>query len=107
MYPLQRYDTEWSTQWVKDGTGMMASKWVFKGFSSYQAHYSHLIWDSGVEAGIKLRPNEKELGDIGPAFTARWKEFFVPAPDKPVLLMGTIALFVVQYTLVAYYLPSL
>ena len=79
----------------------------FKGFSSYQAHYSHLIWDSGVEAGIKLRPNEKELGDIGPAFTARWKEFFVPAPDKPVLLMGTIALFVVQYTPVAYYLPSL
>ncbi|KAJ3475835.1 hypothetical protein NLI96_g11573 [Meripilus lineatus] len=58
--------------WEKDGGGLIAS--------------------NGLDAGIKLRPNVDELKAIGPAFDARWKEFFVPAPDKPVMWLGPIAL---------------
>lgn len=69
--------------------------------SSYKVHAlsSPDVPNSGLDAGIKLRPNVDELKAIGPAFDARWKEFFVPAPDKPVMWLGPIALFVISYQL--------
>lgn len=39
---------KWSTQWLKEGTGLMAH--------------------NGVDAGVKIRPSEKELKAIGPEF---------------------------------------
>ncbi|KDQ20446.1 hypothetical protein BOTBODRAFT_626187 [Botryobasidium botryosum FD-172 SS1] len=59
---------KWSAQWLKDGSGLMAS--------------------NGIDAGVKLRPNAKELEEIGPDFQQRWETFFKDAPDKPVLWMG-------------------
>lgn len=42
---------------------------------------------------MKLRPTEEELKTIGPDFTARWKEYFVNAPDKPILYIGPLAVY--------------
>lgn len=58
-------------QWRKDGTGLFAT--------------------NGIDAGIKHRPDEKDLKIIGPTFTERWNSFFSSAPDKPVMWIGPIA----------------
>ncbi|KAK0223434.1 GMC oxidoreductase-domain-containing protein [Armillaria fumosa] len=58
-------------RWRKDGTGLLAT--------------------NGIDAGIKHRPNEKDLKIIGPTFTERWNNFFLNAPDKPVMWIGPIA----------------
>lgn len=62
---------QWSDQWAKDGTGLMAS--------------------NGIDAAIKLRPTREESRIIGPAFEKRWEEFFAPSPDKPALVYGVIS----------------
>jgi hypothetical protein len=46
---------------------------------------------SGYDAGIKIRPNQEDLKEIGPAFEARWNSYFANAPDKPVMWIGTVA----------------
>ena len=45
-------------------------------------HYKN----SGVDAGIKLRPTNEELSSMSPEFNHRWSTFFANAPDKPVML---------------------
>lgn len=60
----------YATQWLEGGKGLL----------------SH----NGVDAGIKLRPNAEELEEIGPGFENRWKTYFANAPDKPVMLSGTL-----------------
>ncbi|KAJ3537854.1 hypothetical protein NM688_g6610 [Phlebia brevispora] len=65
---------KWHTQWLKDGQGMMAH--------------------NGLDAGIKLRPNEEELKELGPEFKQRWKEYFADKPDKPVLFMCPLSMFI-------------
>ncbi|EKM51208.1 uncharacterized protein PHACADRAFT_213078 [Phanerochaete carnosa HHB-10118-sp] len=64
----------WHQQWVKDGQGMMAH--------------------NGMDAGIKWRPNEEELKEIGPEFEQRWKEYFADKPDKPVFYFCPLSMFV-------------
>ncbi|KAI0632946.1 alcohol oxidase-like protein [Trametes polyzona] len=64
---------KWTPEWQEKGTGMLA--------------------DNGIDAGIKLRPTEEDLRIIGDSFTKRWEEIYLPVPDKPVLWMGTLALF--------------
>ncbi|KAI0644557.1 alcohol oxidase-like protein [Trametes meyenii] len=64
---------KWSAQWLKDGTGMMAS--------------------NGVDAGCKYRPNPEELKNIGPDFAKRWESFFVPSPDKAIVSLGVMSLY--------------
>lgn len=49
---------------------------------------------SGLDAGGKLRPNAAELKELGPEFEARWKNYFENAPDKPVIWIGSLSLFV-------------
>ncbi|KAJ7761998.1 GMC oxidoreductase-domain-containing protein [Mycena maculata] len=58
-------------QWRRAGKGMMAH--------------------NGIEAGIKIRPNAKDLEVLGPTFTSRWQEFFANQPDKPVMWIGALA----------------
>jgi len=41
-----------------------------------------------VDTGIKLRPTDEEVLQMGPAFQNVWKEFFVGKPDKPVMYIG-------------------
>lgn len=52
------------------------------------------LYQSALDAGVKIRPTEEELKEIGPDFTARWNEYFVNAPDKPVMWMGPVSMFV-------------
>ncbi|KAI8986144.1 alcohol oxidase-like protein [Trametes punicea] len=61
----------WTKQWKKNGTGMLAT--------------------NGLDAGIKMRPSRKDLDDIGEAFRKRWRQYYAPAPDKPVLWIVTLA----------------
>ena len=46
---------------------------------------------SGIDGGVKMRPTPEELEAFGPEFAPRWKEYFLPRPDKPVLWMGQLA----------------
>ncbi|CCM05911.1 uncharacterized protein FIBRA_08149 [Fibroporia radiculosa] len=64
---------KWSAQWTKDGSGLM----------------SH----NGIDGGVKLRPLEEELDQLGPEFEQRWTEYFANAPDKPVMWLGCYALY--------------
>ncbi|KAF8972162.1 GMC oxidoreductase-domain-containing protein [Flammula alnicola] len=61
-------------QWFKDGKGFLAN--------------------NGVDGGIKLRPSAAELKTMSPAFDERWKSYYAPRPDKPVILMATMAAYV-------------
>ncbi|KAJ6512998.1 GMC oxidoreductase-domain-containing protein [Mycena sanguinolenta] len=49
-----------------------------------------LMAHNGVEAGIKIRPNAKDLEVLGPSFSKRWEEFFANKPDKPVMWIGPL-----------------
>ncbi|KAI0655408.1 alcohol oxidase-like protein [Cubamyces menziesii] len=62
----------WSKQWKNNGTGLLAT--------------------NGLEAGIKIRPLRKDLEVIGPDFHKRWLDYYVPAPDKPVLWIAVMTL---------------
>lgn len=50
---------------------------------------------NGIEAGVKIRPNEEELKDFEnwptPHFTDGWKSYFKDKPDKPVMHYSVIA----------------
>ncbi|EIW56549.1 alcohol oxidase-like protein [Trametes versicolor FP-101664 SS1] len=64
---------KWTKEWKETGSGLIAH--------------------NGLDAGVKMRPNEAELSQLGEKFRQRWQEFYVPAPDKPVLWMGTMSMF--------------
>ncbi|KAJ7930545.1 GMC oxidoreductase-domain-containing protein [Mycena leptocephala] len=49
-------------QWKQDGEGLLAT--------------------NGIDAAIKVRPNEQDLAQLTPLFAPRWKSFFSNAPDK-------------------------
>ena len=57
--------------------------------SSYiLTHHNIFMSDSsGLDAGIKLRPREDELHELGPDFQSRWNDYFANKPDKPILCM--------------------
>lgn len=51
-------------------------------------------YSSAIDSGVKLRPSEEELKIIGPDFTEHWQRVFVNAPDKPVLWLGSVCMYV-------------
>jgi alcohol oxidase len=53
-----------------------------------------LLAYNGIDSGIKLRPDEEDLKELGPEFKSTWESYFVDAPDKPVIWLGPIAGFV-------------
>jgi len=67
--------TEVFDEWNLKGTGPLAT--------------------NGIEAGVKIRPNEEELKDFEkwptPHFTEGWKSYFKDKPDKPVMHYSVIA----------------
>ncbi|THG94131.1 hypothetical protein EW026_g7277, partial [Hermanssonia centrifuga] len=65
---------KWGAQWLKDGSGLMSS--------------------NALDAGVKLRPTAEELRAIGPAFDKKWNEYYVNAPDKPVMWIGPVSMLV-------------
>ncbi|KAI0759053.1 alcohol oxidase-like protein [Fomes fomentarius] len=66
---------------------------VQKWTEEWKARGSGLIAHNGIDSGIKLRPLKKDLDVIGEAFRKRWVQYYVPSPDKPVLWMGSVAVF--------------
>jgi len=58
-------------QWRKTGKGLLAQ--------------------NGINAGIKMRPSQEDLKELGQEFEQTWNGFYVPAPDKPLILMSLIA----------------
>jgi hypothetical protein len=70
------------TQWFEDGTGPLAGKFV-ELFVSFALSLNSRIL-SGLDAGIKLRPNAQDLEQLTPLFVKRWETFFVESPDKAV-----------------------
>ncbi|KZT68093.1 GMC oxidoreductase [Daedalea quercina L-15889] len=83
---------KWTEQWLKDGSGLMAH--------------------NAIDAGIKLRPSAEELDIIGPDFIGQWQRVFANAPDKPVMWLGPVSMFVGdpstvparKYSSIGYYL---
>lgn len=49
-------------------------------------------FDSALDAGVKLRPTDEERKAIGPAFDKKWQEYYVNAPDKPVMWFGPVSM---------------
>jgi alcohol oxidase len=45
-------------------------------------------FNSGFDAGIKLRPTATDLKTLGPDFESRWAEYFANSPDKPIVWIG-------------------
>ncbi|RDX41074.1 alcohol oxidase-like protein [Lentinus brumalis] len=72
---------KWSEHWHRDGSGLLAQ--------------------NGQDAGIKLRPNAHDLDVIGESFRKRWLSYYAPAPDKPVLWFGVVALYLGDRTKLA------
>ncbi|KAJ7493700.1 GMC oxidoreductase-domain-containing protein [Mycena latifolia] len=64
----QDQDGVFEAQWLKDGTGLLAT--------------------NGLDAGIKLRPNAQDLEQLTPVFAQRWEKFFAESPDKAVAFVG-------------------
>jgi alcohol oxidase len=62
-------------QWNINGTGPLAT--------------------NGIDAGVKVRPTEKELKDMDrwpfPEFRSGWESYFKDKPDKPVMHYSVIA----------------
>ncbi|KAI9711348.1 MAG: Alternative oxidase, mitochondrial precursor [Candelaria pacifica] len=62
-------------QWALNGTGPLAT--------------------NGIEAGVKVRPTEKELEEMRkwptPEFQSGWDSYFKDKPDKPVMHYSVIA----------------
>jgi alcohol oxidase len=58
-------------QWAETGKGLLAH--------------------SGINAGIKMRPHPEDLPEFGKEFEKIWRQYFEPAPDKPVIVTGIMA----------------
>ena len=90
-----RRRAEWSAQWAKDGTGLMATKYALflLCFQNMFTNVYELSLRSGCDGGMKYRPSPEELRTIGPDFADSdlWKSFYAPSPDKPILFIGMIS----------------
>ncbi|KAM6500141.1 GMC oxidoreductase domain containing protein [Amanita muscaria] len=49
--------------------------------------------NNGINSGIKMRPHPEELHGFGKEFEAVWKDYYEPAPDKPVVVAGITAVY--------------
>ena len=56
-----------------------------------RSHGLLIIFISGIEAMVKVRPTAKQLTSAGPALQLRWERFFEHSPDKPMGIIGLCA----------------
>ncbi|KAH9959185.1 alcohol oxidase-like protein [Russula dissimulans] len=68
--------------------------------SEYTTTGKGLLAHNGIEAGIKWRPNAKELAELGPEFKQVWDSYFANSPDKPVSWIGFLSALVADPSLV-------
>jgi len=65
---------ELDQEWLKSGGGLLSS--------------------NGIDAGIKMRPNEEDLKNFGHSFQDLWATEFLPYSDKPLLGLGCLSGFI-------------
>ncbi len=53
---------------------------------------------SALDAGVKLRPTAEEFRAMSPAFDKKWNKYYVNAPDKPVMWIGPVSMYVPHST---------
>ncbi|KAJ7079670.1 hypothetical protein C8R44DRAFT_754558, partial [Mycena epipterygia] len=84
-------------QWEKDGSGMMPSKFSRlrrQAQEPRQPHKTRLLSqlttsnNSGIDAGIKLRPKADEMTELGPESQEYWNRVLANTPDKPLFSMS-------------------
>ncbi|KDR69700.1 hypothetical protein GALMADRAFT_282594 [Galerina marginata CBS 339.88] len=61
----------YSEEWLKDGKGLFAN--------------------NGIDGGIRLRPTEADLKTMSPTFDERWTSYYANKPDKPVIVLSSLA----------------
>ncbi|KAM0752583.1 alcohol oxidase 1 [Meredithblackwellia eburnea MCA 4105] len=64
---------------------------VLKADSDWLNNRTGVVASNGIDAGMKARPNETELAEMGEAFQKVWADFFANRPDKPVMACGIVA----------------
>ncbi|KAJ7493820.1 GMC oxidoreductase-domain-containing protein [Mycena latifolia] len=64
---------------ARDKSGALETQWLQNG--------KKLLAANGLDGGIKLRPNTRDLEQLGPLFKAHWEQFFAAALDKPLVLV--------------------
>ena len=47
-----------------------------------------------MDGGARIRPTEEELKILSPEFDERWKTYYADKPDKPVIVIATMAAYV-------------
>jgi hypothetical protein len=72
-----------------NGLKLDRASWPISEFCSYtgSCNFFLSVSDSGMNAGIRIRPNADDLKEIGPSFTERWNQHFANSPDKPISVM--------------------
>jgi alcohol oxidase len=64
----------YADQWHKEGKGVFAN--------------------NGVDGAARLRPTEAELKTMSPEFDERWKTYYADKPDKPIMVIASMAAYV-------------
>ncbi|PPR03908.1 hypothetical protein CVT24_008100 [Panaeolus cyanescens] len=71
FYGTEEQFEHYERVWTKTGQGLMAH--------------------NSVDAGAKLRPNAQDLQEMSPEMDERWKNYYANAPDRPLLILGSMA----------------
>jgi len=53
-------------------------------------HSLDLGTSSSIDAGIRIRPNVEDLKTM-PEFEERWQTYFANSPDKPLMVIASVA----------------
>ena len=66
-----------------------------KVFDQWNLHGTGPLATNGIEAGVKIRPDDQELRQMDkwpcPEFRSGWENYFKEKPDKPVMHYSVIA----------------
>ncbi|KAK0201048.1 GMC oxidoreductase-domain-containing protein [Desarmillaria ectypa] len=62
-----------------------------KNMAQWDVDGSGLLGANGVDASVKFRPFEHEVGELGPDFEEIWKKDYAHKPDKPLFWMSALA----------------
>ncbi|KIY72626.1 GMC oxidoreductase [Cylindrobasidium torrendii FP15055 ss-10] len=60
-------------------------------YAMWKATGQGLVASNGIDAGSKVRPSDEEIQHLGPHFREIWSRKYAPAPDKPLMWIGTLA----------------
>ncbi|KAF8910561.1 GMC oxidoreductase-domain-containing protein [Gymnopilus junonius] len=70
----------------EDEVKPFADQWVSEG--------KGVLTNNGIDGGARIRPTAEELKTMSPDFDERWKTYYESKPDKPVMIVATMAAYV-------------